>query len=65
MAARIIAGISGAVGAVYAIRLLKVPRELGAQPQLLVSNSGWLTMAQETGLGKKRLIALAESVRKR
>ena len=65
MAARIIAGISGATGVVYAIRLLKVPHELGAQPQPLVSNSGWLTMAQETGMGKKRLIALAESVRKR
>lgn len=65
MAARIIAGISGAMGAVYPIRLLKVPRELGAQPQLLVSNSGWLTMTQETGMGKKRLFTLAESVRKR
>lgn len=60
MAARIVIGISGATGAVYAIRLLQVLRELGAQTHLVVSKSGWLTVAQETGMGKKQLIALAD-----
>lgn len=60
MAARIIVGVSGATGAVYAIRLLEVLRELGAQTHLVVSKSGWLTVAQETGMGKKQLIALAD-----
>jgi 4-hydroxy-3-polyprenylbenzoate decarboxylase len=59
-APRILVGISGATGAVYAIRLLEVLRELGAETHLVVSKSGWLTVAQETGMSKKKLIALAD-----
>lgn len=59
-APRIIVGVSGATGAVYAIRLLEVLRELGAETHLVVSKSGWLTVAQETGMSKKKLISLAD-----
>ncbi len=59
-APRIIVGVSGATGAVYAIRLLQVLRDLGAETHLVVSKAGWLTVAQETSIGKKKLIALAD-----
>jgi len=52
-------GVSGATGAVYAIRLLEVLRALEVETHLIVSRSGWLTVAQETGMGKKALQALA------
>lgn len=58
---RIVVGVSGATGAVYAIRLLEVLRTLGVETHLVVSRSGWLTVAQETGMSKKKLIALADA----
>ncbi len=57
---RIVIGVSGATGAVYAIRLLQVLRTLHVQTHLVVSKSGWLTLAQETGMDKKTFIALAD-----
>ncbi len=56
---RLLVGVSGATGAVYAVRLLEVLRALQVESHLIVSRSGWLTVAQETGLGKKALQALA------
>lgn len=56
---RLLVGVSGATGAVYAIRLLEVLRALEVETHLIVSRSGWLTVAQETGMGKKALQALA------
>ena len=57
---RIVVGVSGATGAVYAIRLLQALRVLEAETHLVVSRSGWLTVAQETSLGRTELTALAD-----
>ena len=57
---RILVGLSGATGAVYAIALLQRLRVLEVETHLVVSRSGWLTVAQETGMSKQALRALAD-----
>ena len=47
---RLVVGVSGASGAVYAVRALDALRELGAESHLVVSRAAALTLAQETGL---------------
>lgn len=59
MSKRILVGISGATGAVYAVRLLAMLRDMAVETHLVVSRSGWLTVAQETSIGKKQLQAMA------
>lgn len=56
---RIVLGISGATGAVYALRLLEVLNDLSVETHLVVSASGWLTIAQETGLKRRTVQAMA------
>lgn len=56
---RIVLGISGATGAVYALRLLEVLKGLAVETHLVVSPSGWLTIAQETGLKKRAVQTMA------
>ncbi|MDR5749016.1 UbiX family flavin prenyltransferase [Caballeronia sp. LZ029] len=61
--ARIVIGISGASGAAIGVRLLAALRRLGThETHLIVSASGAVTAAQELGLGRGDLNALADVV---
>jgi len=57
---RMIVGVSGATGVVYAIRLLEVLRELGVESHLVVTKPGEMTLAYETELATRDLRALAD-----
>lgn len=59
---RIIVGISGATGIIYAVRALEVLRQAGVQTHLVVSRAAQLTRAYETDLSKDELAALADVV---
>jgi flavin prenyltransferase len=60
---RFIVAITGATGAVYAVRLLQA---LGGRPDvethLLVSPAGWMNVEQELGLARTEVEALASVV---
>lgn len=58
--ARLIVGITGATGAVYAVRLLSRARALGVQTHLVATPAGLLNVHHELGLDRKRLEALAD-----
>ncbi len=57
---RLIVGISGASGAVYAIRTLRILREMGVETHLVVSQPGRMTVNYETGMDFRELTALAD-----
>jgi 4-hydroxy-3-polyprenylbenzoate decarboxylase len=57
---RMIVGVSGATGVVYAIRLLKVLRELGIESHLVMTKPGEMTLAYETDLTTRDLRAMAD-----
>ncbi len=57
---RVVVGITGATGAVYAVRLLERLRQAGAQAHLVVSPAGVLNVHHELGLDRKALEALAD-----
>ena len=57
---RLIVGISGASGFVYGARLLTLLRGLGVETHLIVSKSAQVTMAYETDLKLKDVVALAD-----
>ena len=60
---RIIVAISGASGAVYGVRVLQVLRAApGVQTHLVVSDAGWRNVAQEQGLPRDAVEALAHQV---
>jgi 4-hydroxy-3-polyprenylbenzoate decarboxylase len=60
---RIIVAISGASGAVYGVRLLHALRAApGVQTHLVVSDAGWRNVAQEQGLARTEVEALAHQV---
>lgn len=59
---RIIIGISGATGVVYAVRLLEVLRELGIETHLVMSKAGEMTAAYESDRPVKAIKALADVV---
>ena len=62
-ARRIIVAISGASGAVYGVRLLQALRAApGVQTHLVVSDAGWRNVAQEQGLTRTEVEALAHQV---
>lgn len=56
---RIIIGLSGATGVVYAVRLLEVLRELGIETHFVASKPGELTAAYEQVMPMASLRALA------
>ena len=47
---RLVVGVSGASGALYAVRALEALRELGVESHLVVSRAAVLTLAQELDL---------------
>lgn len=60
---RLIVAITGATGAIYGVRLLKVLRELpGIESHLMISDAGVLNLHQELDLGRKDVEALAHVV---
>ena len=58
--ARVVVGITGASGAVYAQRLLQRLKALGAETHLVVSPAGVLNVHHELGLDRHALEALAD-----
>jgi flavin prenyltransferase len=57
---RVVVGVTGATGSVYAVRLLLRLRSAGAETHLVVSPAGVLNVHHELGLDRKALEALAE-----
>ena len=57
---RLVVGVSGATGAVYAVRLLERARELGLETHVVVTPSGVLNAHHELGLDRGALEALAD-----
>ena len=56
---RMIIGISGATGIVYAVRLLEVLKVLGIETHLIITKSAEMTIAYESELTVKQVRALA------
>ncbi|MBU6529629.1 UbiX family flavin prenyltransferase [Streptomyces mayonensis] len=59
---RLVVGVTGATGIVYAVRALDILRELGIESHLVVSKSAALTRAYETDLSKDDLEGRADVV---
>ena len=60
---RLIIGITGATGVVYAVRILEVLREHpGIEAHVVISEAGIMSLQQEVGLKKKQVEALADVV---
>jgi 4-hydroxy-3-polyprenylbenzoate decarboxylase len=57
---RLVLGISGATGVVYAVKLLQRARDLGVQTHLVATPAGVLNAHHELGLDRKALEALAD-----
>ena len=57
---RVVVGITGATGAVYAVRLLARLKETGLETHLVASPAGVLNVHHELGLDRKSLEALAD-----
>ena len=58
---RVVVGITGATGAVYAVRLLKRLRESRCETHLVASPAGVLNVHHELGLDRRALEALADT----
>lgn len=56
---QIVVGVSGASGAIYAVRLLESFKDLSVKTHLVVTAAAEKTVELETGLTKDELIALA------
>ena len=57
--ARLIVAISGASGAIYAVRILQLLRAAGVETHLVISKSAEVTIAHELDLSLKAIRALA------
>jgi flavin prenyltransferase len=60
LTSRIVVGITGATGAVYAVRLLQRLKAAGHESHLVVSPAGVLNAHHELGLDRRALEALAD-----
>jgi len=60
LTARIVVGITGATGAVYAVRLLARLKATGCETHLVASPAGVLNVHHELGLDRRALEALAD-----
>ncbi|KAI3573249.1 flavoprotein [Fusarium oxysporum f. sp. albedinis] len=56
---RIVVGITGATGTVYAIRILAILRQLGIETHLIISKWALATMKYETSISEAELRGLA------
>ena len=59
--ARVVVGITGATGAIYAVRLLERLKAAGRETHLVASPAGVLNVHHELGLDRKALEALAHT----
>ena len=59
---RLIVGITGASGAIYGVRLLKLLQPTGVETHLVMSRSAKITLTQEMDLGVADVSALANVV---
>jgi 4-hydroxy-3-polyprenylbenzoate decarboxylase len=59
---RLIVGITGASGATYGVTALKALRTLNVETHLIISRSGQITLAHETGVKASEVGALADVV---
>jgi len=59
-ARRIVVGVTGATGAVYAVRLLERLRVAGRETHLVVTPAGLINAHHELGLDRKALEALSD-----
>lgn len=59
--ARVVVGITGATGAVYAVRILQRLKEIGHETHLVASPAGILNVHHELGLDRKALEGLADA----
>lgn len=57
---RLVVGVTGATGAVYAVRLLERCRAIGVETHLVVTPAGMLNVHHELGLDRRALEALAD-----
>ena len=57
---RIVVGITGASGIIYAVRALEILRSVGVETHLIMTKPAELTMAYETDLTKRELIERAD-----
>ena len=57
---RLVVGVSGASGVIYAVRALAACRELGVETHLVVSRAAVLTLTQETDLTLPAFTAMAD-----
>ena len=62
MTARVVVGITGATGAVYAVRLLQRLKSAGRETHLVVTPAGVLNAHHELGLDRSSIEALADVV---
>lgn len=60
MLMKIVLGISGGSGSVYALSLLKALKELGVETHLVVSSMGEYVTEHETGVGLEELKTMAD-----
>src|SRR5579863_1777500 len=59
---RLIVGITGASGAIYGVRLLKLLQSTGIETHLVMSRSAKITLTQEMDIGVAEVSALASVV---
>ncbi len=57
---RLVVGVSGATGVLYAVRALQILRSLGVETHLVVTAAAEITRAYETDLSREDLDAMAD-----
>jgi 4-hydroxy-3-polyprenylbenzoate decarboxylase len=57
---RVVVGVTGATGAIYAVRLLERLRRAGCETHLVATPAGLLNVHHELGLDRKSVEALAD-----
>ncbi|MCI4465661.1 MAG: UbiX family flavin prenyltransferase [Thermoproteus sp.] len=57
---RIFVGVTGASGAIYAVRLLEYLRKLDAEVHLSVSRTAWKIVRHEVGVDRDSVVSLAD-----
>ncbi len=57
---RLIVGVSGATGVIYAVRLLEVLRELSIESHLVITKPGEMTLAYESEITTRELRDMAD-----
>ncbi|HJG08118.1 MAG TPA: UbiX family flavin prenyltransferase [Megamonas hypermegale] len=59
---RIVVGVSGASGGIYAYRLVQVLADCGIEVHFVASDAGWQVLDYECGVGREQLTKLVHKV---